>query len=54
MKNKYADKGFAPIYAGHESAVLLLHQPALQMLHKPSASIALTSTDYKTVAFLLC
>ncbi len=27
----YADKGFAPIYAGHEPVMLLLHQSALKL-----------------------
>ncbi len=26
--NLYADKGFAPIYSGHEPTMLLLHQSA--------------------------
>ena len=49
----YADEGFAPSFAGHEPIMLLLHQSAFNNL-KPSASIALTYTDYKTVALLLC
>jgi hypothetical protein len=28
-KKKSADKGIAPIYAGHEPVMLLLHQSAL-------------------------
>ena len=47
-----ADKGFAPLFTGHEPVMLLLHQSACNI--KPSASTALASTDYKTVALLLC
>ena len=49
----HADKGFAPLFTGHEPVMLLLHQSAFNY-KKPSASIALASTDYKTVALLLC
>ena len=50
---QYADNGVAPLFTGHEPVMLLLHQSAL-INKKPSASIALASTDYKTVALLLC
>ena len=51
-----ADNGIAPLYIGHEPIMLLLHQSAFYFCIKtqPNASIALTSTDYKTVALLLC
>ena len=47
-----ADEGFAPPSTDHEPVMLLLHQSACYI--KPSASTALASTDYKTVALLLC
>ncbi len=52
-----ADEGFAPPITGHEPIMLQLHQSAYNKNFynlKPSASIALASTDYKTVALLLC
>ena len=50
-----ADKGIAPLFTGHEPVMLLLHQSAIcDVKYEPSTSIALASTDYKTVALLLC
>jgi hypothetical protein len=85
MLSLNADKGFAPLFTGHEPVMLLLHQSAYNIFlekkkkkkkkksltllshflkkkktkarvkwKKPSTSIALASTDYKTVTLLLC
>ena len=34
-KSLYADKGFAPLYPGHEPVMLLLHQPACIFTYNP-------------------
>ena len=36
-----ADKGFAPIYAGHEPVMLLLHQSALALILSILTSLSL-------------
>jgi hypothetical protein len=38
----YADKGFAPIYTGHEPGMLLLHQSTVFILIRQN-TFALTS-----------